>query len=147
MEPLAKKSNGRIALYLLLLVVAIGFMVSLRRCDAAAPRQLPVADVDTLKVAMQFAPGSFYADSVGHFAGADYDAIRALNRPFKIYPVNSAVSAAKGLSEGRYDIVVGDVVSVAPNCTVIYPTDTVRCKPWLLHAADAKLLFPHRNHN
>ena len=54
-------------------------------------------------------------------------------------PVNEASSAAVGLAKGRYDIVIGDVVFL-PNCTIIYPADSLRCKPWQVSAENESLL-------
>lgn len=107
MKKLEKKPGSRLLLYVLLLVVALGLMLSLRRCRSWGDRGEPAAG-DTLRVAMQYAPGSFYL-SGDTIAGRDYEALRNLGIPYKIFPITNPAEGLDGLRNGRYDIVVADL--------------------------------------
>lgn len=112
MKPLEKKPGSRVLLYLLLLIIALGLMFSLRRCrqwgDAGAARPLG----DTLRVAMQYAPGSFYVDG-DTLAGRDYQALASLGIPYRIYPITNPAEGLTGLRAGRYDLVIADLPQTA----------------------------------
>lgn len=107
MKKLEKKPTGRILLYVVLLAVALGIMFSLKRC-----RQWHVSDSitqsDTLKVAMQYAPGSFYYEN-DSIKGRDYEALQQLGIPYKIFPITNPGEGLAGLKTGRYDLVIADL--------------------------------------
>lgn len=102
---LKAKSKGRIAAYLLLVGATVALMMTLRG-NRRMPQQLAAAG-DTLRVAMQYAPGSFYmhGDSLD---GVDYRALRSLPIAYRIIPITTAAEGLRGLQEGRYDVVVAD---------------------------------------
>lgn len=110
-------------LYVVLLVVTLGVMFSLRRCRQfeAAPVAAPS---DTLRVAIQYAPGSFYmqGDTLG---GVDYDAIRALGLPYRLYPITNPAEGLAGLNEGRYDLVIADMPLTADSTAEYLFTEPV----------------------
>lgn len=99
-------------LYLLLLAVTLGIMFSLKNCRHWTDKQPPAATGDTLRVAMQLTPGSFYSDG-DSLAGTDYETLRSLGLPFVITPITNPASGLKGLDEGRYDLVVADLPQTA----------------------------------
>lgn len=111
MKQISPKPRSRVLLYLILLVAVVGLMMSLRNCRRGLPQSVePVGD--TLRVAMQYAPGSFYLDG-DSIAGRDYEALRRLGIPFRIYPVTNPAEGLAGLKEGRYDLVIGDMPQTA----------------------------------
>lgn len=95
-------------LYALLLLAVLLFMFSLRRCRGGEANTYDKPSGDTLRVAMQYAPGSFYLDG-DSLTGVDYEALKALGLPYKVYPVTDPQEGLRGLDDGRYDIVVGDL--------------------------------------
>lgn len=108
MKQLPKKSSNHILLLAALLMVVLLLMFSLKRCKSSeAPEEETVAS-DTLRVAMQYAPGSFYyaGDSL---TGVDYEALKSLQLPYKIYPITDPQQGLRGLDDGIYDVVVGDL--------------------------------------
>lgn len=107
-----QKPQSRLLLYVLLLVITLGIMFSLKRCqhfDVVSDEPQPG---DTLRVAIQYAPGSFYlqGDSLG---GVDYDALCRLGLPFRLYPITNPAEGLSGLNEGRYDLVIADLPLIA----------------------------------
>lgn len=108
MKPLQKKPGSRLLLYALLLVVVLGIMMSLKRCQNWGTNASE-ASGDTLRVAMQYAPGSFYLDENNELAGVDYEALESLGIPYRIIPVTNPAEGLKGIDEGRYDLVVADM--------------------------------------
>lgn len=110
MKPLEKKPGSRILLYLLLLIFALGIMFGLKRCRQWGYKQ--PAPGDTLRVAMQYAPGSFFIDG-DTLAGRDYEALASLGIPYRIYPITNPAEGLSGLNQGRYDLVVADLPQTA----------------------------------
>lgn len=109
MKPLEKKSSGRLLLYVLLLAAAIGIMYSLKHCRRWGSDEPEAAPGDTLRVAMQYAPGSFYLDENKELAGVDYEALKSLGLPYRIFLITDPAEGLRGLDEGRYDMVVGEL--------------------------------------
>lgn len=110
MKKLEQKPASRILLYVLLLVVTLGLMFSLKRCRhrEAAPER----PNDTIRVAMQYAPWSFYYEN-DSLKGFDYNVLVALGMPFKLYPITNTDEGLAGLRERRYDLVVADLPQTA----------------------------------
>ncbi len=104
----SQKPQSRLLLYVLLLVVTLGLMFSLKRCQhfGEAPTE-PQPD-DTLRVAIQYAPGSFYLDG-DSLGGVDYEALKRLGLPYRLYPITNPSEGLSGLNEGRYDLVIADL--------------------------------------
>lgn len=99
-------------------------MFSLKRCqhfnvaaDAARPD-------DTIRVAIQYAPGSFYmqGDTLG---GVDYEALQSLGLPYRLYPITNPSEGLNGLNEGRYDLVIADLPMIADSTSNYIFTDPV----------------------
>lgn len=117
--------KSRIWLYVLLIAVTLGIMFGLRNCRHAIPRAEAVVEgTDTLRVAMQYAPGSFFmqGDTLG---GRDYDVLRSLGLPYKIFPITNPAEGLAGLREGRYDLVVADLPMMADSTSEYIFTDPV----------------------
>lgn len=113
MEKLQKKSGATIGAYVVLLVVSVGLMFTLKNCRRFPdPARESTGEGDTLRVAMQYAPGSFYI-SGDTLAGRDYEALSRLGMPFKIFPITNPAEGLNGLKEGRYDVVVADMPQTA----------------------------------
>lgn len=114
--PVAKKPvKGHMTLYLVLLVVVLGVMWLLRSArDGSGSRGQSAGD--TVDVAIQYAPLSFYT-SGDTLAGFNYDLIRALGKQggitFKFHPIVTLRDALDGLDDGLYDIVVADMAATA----------------------------------
>lgn len=104
MRQFEKKSAARIALLLLLLVAAVAAMAGLRRFGARTNSR----PADTLAVAMQYSPVSFFMDG-DTLAGLDLDLLAALGIPYKIYPVATPHQGLDGLRRGTYDLVIADL--------------------------------------
>lgn len=107
-----QKPQSRLLLYILLIVITLGLMFSLKRCQHfKVASHTPVPD-DTIRVAIQYAPGSFYmqGDSLG---GIDYDALCSLGLPYRLYPITNPTEGLNGLNEGRYDLVIADLPMIA----------------------------------
>ncbi len=107
-----QKPQSRLLLYVLLLVITLGIMFSLKRCrhfDVGSHEPRPN---DTLRVAIQYAPGSFYmqGDTLG---GVDYEALQNLGLPYRLYPITNPAEGLDGLNEGRYDLVIADLPMIA----------------------------------
>lgn len=111
MKQIEKKPTGRILLYVVLLVVVLGIMFSLQRCRRWSSEGAG-AGGDTLRVAMQYAPGSFYYEN-DSLCGRDYDALVSLGIPYRIYPITNPSEGLRGLREGRYDLVIADLPQTA----------------------------------
>lgn len=94
---------------MLLLVIATGTMAGIRRCSSH--RLAGINPADTIVVAIQYAPLSFYMhdDTLGGF---DYDLMRMIARhnnvKFKFVPVTTARDGLRGLKAGRFDMLAAD---------------------------------------
>ncbi len=111
MKHIEKKPAGRILLYVVLLIVTLGIMFSLKRCRQWGEQKELNTD-GTLRVAIQYAPGSFYYEN-DSLKGRDYEALQQLGMPFKIYPVTNPAEGLNGLQAGRYDLVIADLPQTA----------------------------------
>lgn len=105
-NPYQPKSAGRVAMYLLLAVATVVMMWAMKT-RRNGERQ-PVVAPDTIRVAMQYAPGTFFMQG-DTLCGSDYEALVALGIPYKLYPITSADEGLKGLREGRYDVVAAEL--------------------------------------
>lgn len=107
-----QKPQSRLLLYVLLLVITLGVMFSLKRCQHFKVAAHTPQPNDTLRVAIQYAPGSFYMqdDTLG---GVDYDALCRLGLPYRLYPITNPAEGLNGLNEGRYDLVIADLPMTA----------------------------------
>ena len=123
MKPLRQKPASRVVLYLLLLLASLGLMFGLKRM-----RQWNTADAtaagDTLRVAIQYAPGSFFI-SGDTLDGIDYQALRQLNIPFRLYPITSPAEGLNGLRNHRYDLVIADMPRTADSADHYIFTDPI----------------------
>ena len=122
MKPLEKKPGSRILLYLLLLTAALGIMFGLKRCRQWGDDSSAAGD--TLRVAMQYAPGSFFVDG-DTLAGRDYEALVSLGIPYRIYPITNPAEGLTGLRQGRYDLVVADLPQTADSAEEYIFTEPV----------------------
>ena len=107
MKPLQPKSYGRVAVYIILLVATVAAMAGLRHYKIASGRN-GAPGGDTLAVALQYSPVAFFMDG-DTLAGLDYDLLKMLGIPFRIYPITSPAEGLQGLDEGRYDMVIADL--------------------------------------
>lgn len=117
MKQLSPKPRSRVLLYLLLIVAVVALMLSLRNCrrgliDGNRFRN----PADTLFVAMQYAPGSFFIEG-DSLAGRDYEALSRLGIPYKIFPITNPAEGLSGLRQGRYDIVIADLPQTADSAS------------------------------
>ncbi|MDE6535284.1 MAG: transporter substrate-binding domain-containing protein [Muribaculaceae bacterium] len=120
---LSRKPGSRLLLYIVLLIVTLGAMFSLRRCQQFDHHE-PAAPSDTLRIAIQYAPGSFYMqdDTLG---GVDYDAVCRLGLPYRLYPITNPAEGLAGLNEGRYDLVIADMPLTADSTSEYLFTEPV----------------------
>ena len=116
MQPL-KKQNNRLALLLILLVVASGAMIALKCCVSNRhATHFGAAPGDTVNVALQYSPISFYmrGDTLG---GLDYDLLHLIaerhHLNFKYTPVTTATEGLQGLRSGRFDLVAANLPMTA----------------------------------
>ncbi|MFH8142303.1 MAG: transporter substrate-binding domain-containing protein [Muribaculaceae bacterium] len=108
----AKK--GAVAIYALLLAVALGLMLTARQCSTKriGARADDVAGGDTLNVAIEISPTglSLAGDTL---SGIYYDLLRETCRrhgqPVKFHPYTRLEDALRWLEEGRCRLVVGDI--------------------------------------
>lgn len=119
-----RKPGSRVLLYIVLLVVTLGVMFSLRRCQQWDHHEAAAEPSDTLRIAIQYAPGSFYmqGDTLG---GVDYDAIRSLGLPYRLYPITNPAEGLDGLNAGRYDVVIADMPMTADSAAEYLFTEPV----------------------
>lgn len=122
MKQIEKKPVGRILLYVVLLIVALGIMFSLKRCRQWGNSE--EAAGDTLRVAIQYAPGSFYYDG-DSIRGRDYEALKSLGIPFRIYPITNPAEGLEGLRAGRYNLVIADLPQTADSAGEYIFTDHI----------------------
>ncbi len=121
---LRRKPGSRVLLYVILLIVTLGVMFSLRRCQQFETGTEKVAPSDTLRVAIQYAPGSFYMDG-DTLAGVDYEALKGLGLPYLLYPITNPAEGLNGLNEGRYDLVIADMPLTADSTAEYLFTEPV----------------------
>ncbi len=107
MKRLQKKSGSRIALYMLLLVAATGAMIGLRY-NRNGNSAVSDTSGDTIAVAIQYSPVSFFMDS-DSLAGFDYSLLKLTHLPVKIYPISNPGQGLDGLDRGLYDMVIADL--------------------------------------
>lgn len=106
MERLQKKGGSKIALYIILLIVAVGAMVGIRHCRQSSAEV--AVGVDSMAVAIQYSPMSFFMDG-DTLGGFDYTLLKLMKLPVKIYPITEPRQGLVGLEEGRYDMVIADL--------------------------------------
>ncbi len=111
MRQFQPKPGRQALLYLILIVIVVAMMFSLRRYRRGRETAVNVGG-DTLRVAMQYAPGSFYVEG-DSLAGRDYEALKNLDIVYKIFPISNPAEGLKGLYAGRYDLVVADLPQTA----------------------------------
>ncbi len=113
------RGRGKIVLYVVSLLVVIGFMAMLRQCSTPAPfaaARIGNSGGDTLDVAIEYGPMTLYRydDTLGGFA---YDALRIMSAengvPVKFHPVTSGRQASRLLADGLVDLVVADTPMTA----------------------------------
>lgn len=121
-----KIPSSRIFLYAILLIVTVCIMLTLRNCRNMSAGRLADASTltDTIDVAIQYAPGSFYmqGDTLG---GVDYDALRSLGLPYRIFPITNPAEGLDGLNKGRYDVVIADLPQTSDSASKYIFTDPV----------------------
>lgn len=129
--------------YLLLLVVALGAVIGLRRCYAPAgplaPEREGFSKGDTIDVAIFYAPMNYYsyADTLG---GYSYDLLRSMARSnglkLRFWPVNSFSEAVARLGKGDYDLLASLPVTTDLKGKVLF-TDSVFSDRQMLVTTDA----------
>lgn len=112
-----------VGLYIGLLVVTLAAMFGLKKCGRGDAGVEP-APSDTMRVAIQYAPGSFYADG-DSLAGLDYETLRALQIPFRLFPITNPAEGLRGLKQGRYDLVIADMPQTADSAEEYIFTDPI----------------------
>ncbi|MDE7111794.1 MAG: transporter substrate-binding domain-containing protein [Muribaculaceae bacterium] len=107
-----RKPQSRLLLYALLLALSLGLMFSLKRCQHFDVNSQDSATGDTIRVAIQYAPGSFYmeGDTLG---GIDFERLNLLDLPYRLYPITNPAEGLNGLNDGRYDLVIADLPMIA----------------------------------
>ncbi|WP_287210779.1 transporter substrate-binding domain-containing protein [Muribaculum sp.] len=103
----------RSVIYVVALAVAVISMVSLRKCQHShAGSDTGFAETDTLDVAIEYSPLSFYtyADTLGGF---NYDLLNYIagrhGLTLRFHPVVSLSQSLENLDKGSYDILVADI--------------------------------------
>ncbi len=114
MRPAPPKKTRQLWLYILLIVAAVGAMLSLRTCGGHG---IPIegrpeaggSGGDTIDVGLVYGPMSYYmyGDTLG---GYNYDLLRLIERRegvhFKFWPVNSLEDALARLRSGRFKLLL-----------------------------------------
>lgn len=101
-------------LYIALLAVAVGLMVSFRQCSTKRIGPAPDAQAggDTLNVAIEISPTSLSL-SGDTLSGTYYDLLRQAcarhGQPLKFHPYTRFEDALQWLDEGRCRLIVGDL--------------------------------------
>lgn len=106
--------KGAMALYVVLLAVALGLMLTARQCSTKriGERPDPVAGGDTLNVAIEISPTglSLAGDSLsGEYYDLLREACRRHGRPVRFHPYTRLEDALSWLKEGRCRLIVGDL--------------------------------------
>ncbi len=107
----------RLWVYIALLIIVVGAMYTLRRCDTYAfSYENKASGGDTIDVAIEYSPMLLYsyADTLGGF---DYDLLREIAHKYgvamKFHPIVTLSVALNGLENGRYDLLVADMPMTA----------------------------------
>lgn len=106
--------RGSMLLYIVLLVVALGLMLSARQCSISRIGLPPdmTAGGDTLNVAIEISPTSLSLAG-DTLSGAYYNLLRQTcvshNLPVRFHPYTRLEDALQWLSEGRCRLIVGDL--------------------------------------
>lgn len=106
--------KGAMAMYVILLAVALGLMLTARQCSTKRIGERPddIAGGDTLNVAIEISPTglSLAGDTL---SGTYYDLLRDIcrrhNQPVKFHPYTRLEDALQWLDEGRCRLIVGDL--------------------------------------
>jgi len=106
--------KGTMVMYVLLLAVALGLMLSARQCSTKRIGQRPdtVAGGDTLNVAIEISPTglSLAGDTLsGEYYTLLRDVCRRHGRPLRFHPYTRLEDALAWLREGRCRLIVGDL--------------------------------------
>lgn len=148
MRQTAKLKNGRLGLYIALLVGAIAVMMMLKNCGGGeiplhpGSENISKSGGDTLDVAIEYSPISYYtyADTLG---GLNYDLLRMVSermkRPIKFHSVVTLGKALEKLDEGTYDLLAGQFPMTSENQEkYLFSTDVFLDKQVLVQRKDAK---------
>ena len=107
--------NGKLALYVALLVLVVLLMVGIKNCGSKITVKSPTpakSGGDTLDVAIEYSPISYYtyADTLGGF---NYDLLRLISkrmdRPMKFHPVVTLTKSLSELNEGTFDLLAAQI--------------------------------------
>lgn len=121
--------RGQMIIYVILLVIIVGFMIALSMCDKPVvnPESRPSSG-DTLDIAIEYSPVTYYTyeDTLG---GYNYDLLRMMSDsagcPMKFHPVVTLEKAIAGLEDGRYDVVVAQFPMTAGDTSRFAFTDPI----------------------
>ena len=118
MKQLPTRFKTLLPTLLLLLTGAVIAMVLLRQCSDHRRNLMlgSAADIpsggDTIDVAIDFSPVSYYAEG-DSISGFNYEMLRMISSstglPVKFHPLTSLDEALAGLSSGIYDLVAADI--------------------------------------
>lgn len=114
MKPVNDKlKKGQLGLYIVLLVVALGLMVTMHHCQgrqvAVAQTEVHASGGDTIDVAIEYSPVTYYtyADTLGGYC---YDLMRLMaahaHRPVKFHSIVSLSAGLHLLDSGVCDVLV-----------------------------------------
>lgn len=105
----ANKPCGQIVIFLLLAIGSAILILCVKHCSSDSFRSSrPNLGVDSVRVAIQYAPVTFYVDS-DSLAGFDYALLKMTGLPAKIHPITSAEEGLRGLRDNRYDVLIADL--------------------------------------
>lgn len=94
-------------MYLLLTVATLVLMWAMKQQRASRSDIHAFSHTDTIRVAMQYAPGTFFMEG-DSLTGTDYEALLRLGLPYKLFPITSPDEGLEGLRQGRYDVVAAE---------------------------------------
>ena len=107
------------ALYVVLLIVVIAFMVTLSHCHpTTSENKTEHSGGDTLDIAIEYSPVTYYTydDTLG---GYNHDLLMMIEaiakRPFKLHPIVALQKGLDGLNSGLYDVVVAQFPTTSYN--------------------------------
>lgn len=144
-----KMKSGKLALYVALLLAAIGAMALLKNCEQreiplqpGAESGLAKSGGDTLDIGIEYSPMSYYtyADTLG---GLNYDLLRMvserMHRPMKFHPVVTLSKALTDLDRGTYDLLACQFpTTTEAQKKYLFTTDVYLDKQVLVQRKDAK---------